>query len=80
MQAMKHAKRPAAKTAPESASKPAAQPPATPASTVTAAAAAAKKGYAPPPNKLPNPRLQADARWQRTQRYGWDKGGSRGGR
>lgn len=22
----------------------------------------------------------ADARWQRTVRYGWDKGGSRGGR
>lgn len=41
-----------------------------------------------PPAKAPNPaaanrrnpRLQADARWQRTQRYGWDKGGSRGGR
>jgi hypothetical protein len=27
-----------------------------------------------------NPLRQADARWQRTVRYGWDKGGSRGGR
>jgi hypothetical protein len=47
----------------------------------------AKPNTAPPtkaPNPAaanrPNPRLQADARWQRTQRYGWDKGGSRGGR
>ncbi|HNC51414.1 MAG TPA: hypothetical protein PLO14_04105 [Accumulibacter sp.] len=23
---------------------------------------------------------RAEARWQRTARYGWDKGGSRGGR
>lgn len=23
---------------------------------------------------------QADLRWQRTVRYGWDKGGSKGGR
>lgn len=23
---------------------------------------------------------QADSRWQRTVRYGWDKGGARGGR
>ena len=29
---------------------------------------------------LPNPLRQADNRWQRTVRYGWDKGGSRGGR
>ena len=28
----------------------------------------------------PNPRLQADNRWQRTVRYGWDKGGAKGGR
>ena len=27
-----------------------------------------------------NPLRQADARWQRTVRYGWDKGGSKGGR
>lgn len=27
-----------------------------------------------------NPLRQADQRWQRTVRYGWDKGGSRGGR
>lgn len=76
MQAMKHAKRPPA----QSAAKPAAKPTTTPVSTPAPAATPAKKTYAPPPNKLPNPRLQADARWQRTQRYGWDKGGSRGGR
>lgn len=29
---------------------------------------------------LPNPLRQADNRWQRTVRYGWDMGGSRGGR
>ena len=29
---------------------------------------------------MPNPLRQADNRWQRTVRYGWDKGGSRGGR
>jgi len=29
---------------------------------------------------VPNPLRQADQRWQRTVRYGWDKGGSRGGR
>jgi hypothetical protein len=29
---------------------------------------------------IPNPLRQADQRWQRTVRYGWDKGGSRGGR
>ncbi len=28
----------------------------------------------------PNPLRQADNRWQRTVRYGWDKGGSSGGR
>ena len=32
----------------------------------------------PPP--VPNTLTQADNRWQRTVRYGWDKGGSRGGR
>jgi hypothetical protein len=29
---------------------------------------------------MTNPLRQADNRWQRTVRYGWDKGGSRGGR
>jgi hypothetical protein len=29
---------------------------------------------------VPNPLRQADSRWQRTVRYGWDKGGSGGGR
>jgi len=29
---------------------------------------------------LPEPSRQADQRWQRTVRYGWDKGGARGGR
>lgn len=29
---------------------------------------------------VPNPLQQADNRWLRTVRYGWDKGGSRGGR
>jgi len=46
-----------------------------------------------PPAKLPttakapqgrqpvaNPLRQADSRWQRTVRYGWDKGGNKGGR
>ncbi|MEI7430648.1 MAG: hypothetical protein WCL27_09345 [Betaproteobacteria bacterium] len=28
----------------------------------------------------PNPLQQADNRWQRTVRYGWDKGGAKGGR
>lgn len=28
----------------------------------------------------PNPLLQAANRWQRTARYGWDKGGAHGGR
>ena len=32
----------------------------------------------PPP--VPNTLTQADNRWQRTVRYGWDKGGSKGGR
>jgi len=27
-----------------------------------------------------NPLRQADSRWQRTVRYGWDKGGNNGGR
>jgi hypothetical protein len=27
-----------------------------------------------------NPLRQADSRWQRTKRYGWDKGGAQGGR
>ncbi|MBS1229645.1 MAG: hypothetical protein H6R17_2922 [Proteobacteria bacterium] len=27
-----------------------------------------------------NPLRQAASRWQRTVRYGWDKGGARGGR
>jgi len=26
------------------------------------------------------PKYQPDARWQRTVRYAWDKGGARGGR
>ncbi len=26
----------------------------------------------------PNPRLQPDLRWQRTQRFGWDKNRGRG--
>ena len=29
---------------------------------------------------VPGPSRQSDRRWQRTVRYGWDKGGSRGGR
>ena len=28
----------------------------------------------------PDPARQPDQRWQRTVRYGWDKGGSQGGR
>ena len=32
----------------------------------------------PPP--VPNPLRQPDSRWQRTVRYGWDKGGAKGGR
>jgi len=35
----------------------------------------------PPARKLaPNRWRQADSRWQRTVRYGWDKGGAQGGR
>ena len=34
----------------------------------------------PPATTLRAPRPQADSRWQRTVRYGWDKGGARGGR
>ncbi len=33
-----------------------------------------------PAQPVPNPTLQPDARWQRTQRYAWDKGGAKGGR
>jgi hypothetical protein len=41
----------------------------------------AKHHPAPPaPPSAQNPANQRDARWQRTVRYGWDKGGSRGGR
>jgi len=47
-----------------------------------------KASAKPPPNPrpaqgrqpAPNPLRQADNRWQRTVRYGWDKGGSNGGR
>lgn len=28
----------------------------------------------------PNPRAAEDLRWQRTVRFNWDKGGSKGGR
>ena len=34
----------------------------------------------PVPRPTPNPAKQADSRWQRTVRYGWDKGGAKGGR
>ena len=44
--------------------KPVSSPPAKPAQEQT------------PPNSL----IQADNRWQRTVRYGWDKGGAKGGR
>ncbi len=37
-------------------------------------------GQATNTHAMPNPLRQADNRWQRTVRYGWDKGGSRGGR
>jgi hypothetical protein len=33
-----------------------------------------------PAQPVPNPTLQPTARWQRTQRYAWDKGGAKGGR
>jgi hypothetical protein len=36
----------------------------------------AKATRAPPPAKAPAGR----ERWQRTVRYGWDKGGAKGGR
>jgi len=36
----------------------------------------ARHAPAPPRNAL----RQADTRWQRSVRYGWDKGGSKGGR
>jgi len=39
-----------------------------------------RPGTPPGDQPLPNPLRQADTRWQRTVRYGWDKGGSRGGR
>lgn len=29
---------------------------------------------------IPDALARKDSRWQRTVRYGWDKGGSRGGR
>ncbi|MEI7431130.1 MAG: hypothetical protein WCL27_11805 [Betaproteobacteria bacterium] len=39
------------------------------------------KPKASPPRKSTPPSLpQADSRWQRTVRYGWDKGGAKGGR
>jgi hypothetical protein len=33
-----------------------------------------------PDQPVPNPALQPVTRWQRTQRYAWDKGGAKGGR
>ncbi|MBI4988078.1 MAG: hypothetical protein HZC23_04580 [Rhodocyclales bacterium] len=33
-----------------------------------------------PATPVPNPSVQPPARWQRTQRYAWDKGGAKGGR
>lgn len=33
-----------------------------------------------PAATAPNPLRQAASRWQRTVRYGWDKGGAHGGR
>jgi hypothetical protein len=44
------------------------------------------KNSAPPPQKpqvptpADNPRQAEDLRWQRTVRFNWDKGGSKGGR
>jgi len=39
------------------------------------------KAKAPPGRQaVGNPLRQADSRWQRTVRYGWDKGGKNGGR
>ncbi|BBO20346.1 MAG: hypothetical protein WA094_01255 [Candidatus Desulfobacillus denitrificans] len=41
----------------------------------------AKQAKKPAPTQpAPNPALQPPARWQRTQRYAWDKGGAKGGR
>lgn len=34
----------------------------------------------PPRKTFASPPQKPDARWQRTVRYGWDKGGSKGGR
>ena len=51
--------------------------PKTPAKAGTPAATPrAARAKALPSSPVP----QADARWQRTVRYGWDKGGARGGR
>lgn len=33
-----------------------------------------------PAPSAPVPPVQPNARWQRTQRYVWDRGGSKGGR
>ncbi|MFZ2852786.1 MAG: hypothetical protein WAZ34_01580 [Rhodocyclaceae bacterium] len=49
-----------------------AKPPARPASQ--------PKTARPSPPAATNPLRQPDLRWQRSVRYGWDKGGSRGGR
>ena len=41
----------------------------------------AKKPKPPAPAQLlPNSTSQPAARWQRTQRYVWDRGGAKGGR
>ena len=45
----------------------------------------ARPAAAPNPSRRPaatplNPLRQAASRWQRTLRYGWDKGGADGGR
>ena len=43
----------------------------------------ARPAAAPTPSRRPappNPLRQAASRWQRTVRYGWDKGGADGGR
>lgn len=37
-------------------------------------------GKAPPPPNAPPALNPGAARWQRTVRYGWDKGGARGGK
>jgi hypothetical protein len=50
----------------------------------TAMIAKSKPPPHPAPTKLPVtpvvPTQTPDRRWVRTQRYGWDKGGNRGGR